>query len=100
MSAETIDPLNNVFYSQSYIFNFGVPTTDIGILAVFHVNKYLDIYGGINRGVNATFKVNNSSVAFEGGFGLNLLDGNLTTVALTHIGPENPGNSHDYRFLI
>src|SRR4029077_1617123 len=24
MSAETIDPLNNVFYSQSYIFNFGV----------------------------------------------------------------------------
>jgi putative OmpL-like beta-barrel porin-2 len=99
MSADTIDPRNNVFYSHSYIFDFGVPTTDTGILAVFHVNKYLDIYGGINRGVNATFKDNNSSIAFEGGFGLNLLDGNLTTVALTHIGPENPGNSHDYRFL-
>ena len=26
---------------------------------------------------------NNSSVAFEGGIGLNLLDGNLTVVALT-----------------
>ena len=25
MSAETIDPRNNVFYSHSYIFNFGVP---------------------------------------------------------------------------
>jgi len=99
MSAETIDPRNNVFYSHSYIFNFGVPATDTGLLAVFHVNKYLDIYAGINRGENATFKDNNSSVAFEGGFGLNLLDGNLTTVALTHIGPEDPGDNRDYRFV-
>jgi len=50
MSAETIDPRNNVFYSDSYIFNFGVPSTDTGILAVFHVNKYFDIYGGIDEG--------------------------------------------------
>ena len=99
MSAETIDPRNNVFYSHSYIFNFGVPLNDTGFLAVFHVNKYLDLYGGLNRGVDATFKDNNSSLAFEGGFGLNLLDGNLATVALTHIGPENPGNNHDYRYL-
>ena len=49
-----------------------------------HVNKYLDLYAGVNRGVNMTFSDNNSSVAFEGGFGLNLLDGNLTVVALTH----------------
>jgi hypothetical protein len=55
MSAETIDPRDSVFYSHSYIFNFGVPTTDTGILAVFHANKYLDIYAGINRGENATF---------------------------------------------
>ncbi|MBV8215859.1 MAG: porin [Verrucomicrobia bacterium] len=99
MSAETIDPRNNVFYSHSYIFNFGVPFNDTGFLAIFHVNKYIDLYGGLNRGENATFKDNNSSVAFEGGIGLNLLDGNLTTVALTHIGPEDPGNNHDYRFL-
>jgi hypothetical protein len=99
MSAETIDPRNNVFYSHSYIFNFGVPLNDFGFLAVFHVNKYLDLYGGLNRGIDATFKDNNSSLAFEGGFGLNLLDGNLATVALTHIGPEDPGNNHDYRYL-
>ena len=99
MSAETIDPRTNVFYSKSYIFNFGVPTTDTGFLAVLHVNKYLDLYGGINRGVNASIKDNNKSIAFEGGFGLNLLDGNLTTVALTHIGPENPGDNHNYRYL-
>jgi Putative beta-barrel porin-2, OmpL-like. bbp2 len=98
-SAETIDPRTNVFYSHSYIFNFGVPFNDTGFLAVLHVNKYLDLYGGINRGVNVTFKDNNHSIAGEAGFGLNLLDGNLTTVALTHFGPENPGNNADYRFL-
>jgi len=99
MSAETIDPRQNVFYSHSYIFNFGVPTTDLGGLAVFHVNKYVDLYGGINRGVNTAFTDNNSSIAFEGGIGLNLLDGNLATVALTHIGPEDPLDNHDYRYL-
>ena len=99
MSAETIDPRQNVFYSHSYIFNFGVPTTDLGGLAVFHVNKYVDLYGGLNRGVNTAFTDNNSSIAFEGGIGLNLLDGNLATVALTHIGPEDPLDNHDYRYL-
>ena len=51
MSAETIDPRNNVFYSHSYIFNFGVPLNDLGALAIFHVNKYLDLYAGVNVGL-------------------------------------------------
>jgi hypothetical protein len=99
MSAETLDPRGNVFYSHSYIYNFGVPGNDLGGLATFHVNQYLDLYTGINRGVNIAFTDNNSSIAFEGGIGLNLLGGNLTTVALTHVGPENPHNNHDWRYL-
>ena len=99
MSAETTDPRTNVFYTKSYIYNFGVPGNDLGGLVILHVNKYMDIYAGINRGVNVAFSDNNSSVAFEGGLGLNLLDGNLTTVALTHIGPETPHNNHDWRYL-
>ncbi len=55
MSAETFDPRNSVFYSHSYIFNFGIPENDTGLLAVLHANKYLDIYAGVNRGVNMTF---------------------------------------------
>ena len=98
-SAETFDPRSNVFYSHSYIYTFGVPVSDTGGLATLHVNKYLDLYAGINRGANVSFADNNASVAFEGGFGLNLLDGNLTTVALTHAGPENPGNNHDWRYF-
>jgi hypothetical protein len=41
--------------------------------------------------VNTTFGgVNVAHPGFEGGIGLNLLDGNLTILATTHIGPENP----------
>jgi hypothetical protein len=99
MSGETFDPRSNVFYSHSYIFNFGIPENDSGGLAVLHVNKYLDVYAGVNRGVNMTFSDNNSSVAFEGGFGLNLLDGNLTVLALTHDGPEDALDNVDWRYL-
>ena len=51
MSAETLDPRHNVFYCHSYIFTFGVPVNDMGGLAILHVNNYLDLYGGVNRGV-------------------------------------------------
>jgi Putative beta-barrel porin-2, OmpL-like. bbp2 len=99
MSAETLDPRTNVFYSHSYIYDFGVPENDTGGLAILHVNNYVDLYGGANRGENVSLADNNASIAFEGGFGLNLLGGNLTTVALTHIGPENPGNNHNTRYI-
>ena len=99
MSAETLDPRNNVFYSHSYIYTFGVPENETGGLAILHVNNYVDLYGGVNRGINVSLADNNASVAFEGGIGLNLLGGNLTSVALTSIGPENPGNNHDYRYV-
>ncbi len=33
---------------------------------------------------------NNGGAAFAGGIGLNLLGGNLTILATTHIGPETP----------
>ena len=91
MTAETLDPRTNVFYTHSYIANFGVPGNETGALAVLHVNPYVDVYAGINRGVNTSLADNNSSVAFEGGIGLNLLGGNLTTLALTQHRPGEPG---------
>jgi len=99
MTAETLDPRTNVFYTHSYIANFGVPGNETGVLATLHVNQSVDVYAGINRGVNTSLADNNSSGAFEGGIGLNLLNGNLTTLALTSVGPENPGNNHDYSCL-
>jgi hypothetical protein len=53
--AETIDPTTNYLYSHSYIFNFGIPFVDTGILSISHVDPLVDIYAGIVTGVNTTF---------------------------------------------
>ena len=97
--AETIDPRTNFFYSHTYIFNFGIPFNITGALATLHTTKWLDLMACINRGVNTSWDDNNSSVSFEGGFGLNFWDGKLTVVGATHIGPETPHDNHDYRYL-
>ncbi|MBN8904677.1 MAG: porin, partial [Rhodospirillales bacterium] len=89
---ETIDPATNPFYSHSYIFQFGLPFKHTGLLTTTHVNETVDVYAGIDTGANTTFGPlgeNNSSVGGIFGFGLNgLMDGKLTILALTHLGPE------------
>jgi len=95
LGLEVIDPSLNPFYSHSYIFNFGLPLLHTGALAIAHVTDYLDIYGGVDSGVNTSLGPyggdNNSSAAGLAGFQLTLLGGNLTILALTHFGPEDPG---------
>jgi hypothetical protein len=89
---ETIDPSTNPFYSHSYIFNFGLPLKHTGLLSISHVSPMLDVYLGVDTGVNTSFGPlgdENSAIAFLGGFNLTMMGGNLTILALTHIGPEN-----------
>ncbi len=104
MGAETIDPSTNSFYSHSYIFNFGLPLKQTGAYATVHATGVLDFYVGMDTGVNTSvFKAgdNNSSLAAMFGFGLNLMDGKLTVLALTHAGAENPSrttpNANNFR---
>jgi hypothetical protein len=92
LGAELIDPSGNPFYSHSYIFNYALPFKHTGFLTTSHVTGMLDIYAGLDTGTNTTFGPqgeNNSALAGIVGFGLNLLDGNLTVLALSHMGPEN-----------
>ena len=97
--AETIDPRSNPFYSHSYIFNFGIPFNHTGALATWHATPHLDLYAGLTRGVNTSIDDNNDSLAFHGGVGLNLLEGKLTALASTHIGPETPNDNRHNRYL-
>ncbi len=94
MGAETIDPSTNSFYSKSYIFNFGLPFKHTGVLATAHVTPIVDLYAGVDSGVNTLLGNgigdNNGTAAIMAGIGLNLMGGDLTILALTHIGPENP----------
>jgi hypothetical protein len=90
---EVIDPSANPFYSHSYIFNFGLPLKHSGILTTSHITPMIDFYLGVDTGVNTTFGCchgdDNGEIAGVIGVGLNLMGGNLTVLALSHIGPEN-----------
>ena len=100
--AEVIYAPDNLLYTHSYIFNFGIPFKHTGVMTTTHLNSVVDIYAGVDTGVNTTFGNsfncldcgdNNKAAAFHGGIGLNLLDGKLTVLGTTHIGPENPNVS-------
>ena len=88
---ETIDPSTNPFYSHSYIFSYGLPFTHTGVLATWHATPVVDIWGGVDSGVNTTLGGgdNNGAAGGIAGLGLNLLDGKLSILGLTHFGPEN-----------
>ncbi|MDE1900306.1 MAG: porin [Alphaproteobacteria bacterium] len=96
LGAELIDATANSFYSHSYIFNFGVPVKSTGILATAHVTPMLDLYAGLDTGVNGGITAegdNNRNIKGQFGFGLNnLLGGALNIVALSHVGTEDPTN--------
>lgn len=97
--AEVIESPANFFYSHSYIFNFGIPLKHLGLMSTTHVNKNLDLYAGITRGVNIAFDDNNDRPAFHGGVGLNFYDGKLAILGTTHIGPETPNDNEHMRYL-
>ena len=99
LGSEVINAPDNIFYSHSYIFNFGIPLKDTGVMTVAHVTPILDIYAGAITGVNTSLGWNspaygdpgdnNNAPGFEGGFGLNLFDGKVSVIAATNIGPNN-----------
>jgi hypothetical protein len=91
---EVIDSTGNFFYTHSYIFNFGIPLKHTGIQTVSHITDMIDLWAGVDTGVNSGapfFRAtdNTSSGAFLGGIGINNPIPNLTILALAHIGAEN-----------
>ncbi len=93
LGVELIDPKTNAFYSHSYIFNYGLPFKHTGVLATAHVSDLVDLYLGIDSGTNTAIGYgngdNNNRPGGIAGVGLNMMDGKLVLLALTHIGPEN-----------
>jgi hypothetical protein len=96
--AEVMDATGNFFYSHNYIFNFGVPLKHTGVMTVTHFSHGIDIYAGVDSGVNTTFGLGgdtNGAPAFHGGIGFTI-GKNITVLATTHIGPEDARGSLDF----
>ncbi len=93
LGAELIDPKTNAFYSHSYIFNYGLPYKHTGALATAHVSDLIDLYFGVDSGTNVAVGYgsgdNNNRPGGIAGIGFNIMDGKLTVLALSHMGPED-----------
>ncbi|HKP04359.1 MAG TPA: porin [Chthoniobacterales bacterium] len=97
--AEYVAPVENPFYSHTYMFNFGIPTSHTGALMTIHANETLDFMAGVTRGVNTAIDDNNDAPAFHGGVKVVLDGGKIEVVASTHIGPETHGDNSDPRYF-
>jgi hypothetical protein len=63
---ESINPTQNAFYTHSYIFSFGVPFTQTGILASYTFDNQWSATAGITRGWNQSTSDNNGAIDFLG----------------------------------
>ena len=91
---EVIDANGNFFYTHSYIFNYGIPLKHTGTYATGHITDMIDVWAGVDTGVNAGMPFfrstdNNHSASILAGIGINNPIPNLTILGLAHIGPEN-----------
>ena len=92
MGAEVIDATGNSLYSHSYIFVFGLPFKQVGGLAIVHRGA-VDLYFGLDTGENGGWtrsSINNTPVKGMFGAGYATPDGELTLLALAHIGEDHP----------
>ena len=100
--AEVIYAPDNSLYSHSYIFNFGIPFKHTGIMTTTHVNsmaRYLCRHRhGREYDVRQFVQLLHVWGQQQGRrvpwrHGAQSLNGALTILATTHIGPENPNVS-------
>jgi hypothetical protein len=88
---ETISPLGNQFYTHSYLFTFGLPLTQTGVLGSYTFPKLVfgndwTFTAGVTRGWNESTRDNNGEVDFLGS-----ATGNITDkLGLTFTASEGP----------
>jgi outer membrane receptor protein involved in Fe transport len=91
MGFESLDPTRNVFYSNSYIFNFGLPRKHTGLLTTTHVGDDVDVFLGYTTGANTSLGpgggYDDTQPHLLGGVAVRLSP--VTIEAFTHIGPED-----------
>jgi hypothetical protein len=94
---ETINPTTNNLYTHSYIFTFGIPFTQTGILGTYNVTNNFSVSAGVTRGFNQSTLDNNDVPDFLGGAALTL--GNLKITGNLAIGAEQTDDNKDYTIL-
>jgi hypothetical protein len=92
---EVINPTGNPLYTHSYMFSYGVPFTQTGILAAYNITPALKLTAGITRGWNQSTDDNNGAIDFLGQLAWTVNSAINVTLNLSE-GPQSTGDNHDY----
>jgi hypothetical protein len=104
LGQEVVNPTGNLFYSHSYEFFYGVPTTNTGVMGTYTFSKLLNgndwtFEAGITNGWGQSLRENNDECDI-----LAEAKGNLTSslamVLNLEAGPEDLHDNSDYRTTI
>jgi hypothetical protein len=102
LGQEVINPTGNALYSHSYLFGYAIPFTHMGAYGTYTVNDAWTFDLGVSRGWEQGFEDNNHDsidVFGRATWTINARTG--TKLFVTGIGgPEQAGNSGDYRYLL
>lgn len=93
-------PSGNPFYTHSYLFFYGIPDTNTGILGAYTFSKLINsndwtLTAGITNGWNQSLRDDNSAIDFLGQFKGNITS-SLALVTNLEWGPDGAGDDSDY----
>jgi hypothetical protein len=101
---ETISPLGNQLYTHSYLFTYGIPFTQTGVLGAYTFGKAINgndltVTAGFTRGWNQSSRDNNGAIDFLGQVSANITD-KLSALINVSEGPQDFHNNSDYRTVV
>jgi hypothetical protein len=89
MGAEVIYAPGNLFYSHSYIFNYGIPLKHWGGMITVHATDQIDLLLGGVTGINTSWGDNNDKPSFHCGASWKSKNEKALVFASFHYGPED-----------
>jgi hypothetical protein len=100
LGEEVINPTQNLLYTHSYSFFYGVAATVTGVEFGYTFAKALNgndltVYAGFTEGWNQSLRDNNGAIDFLGKVSGNITD-KLSASFLAQIGPEAAGDNSNY----
>jgi len=93
VTLEGAELVDSVFYTHSYIFNFGIPLKQTGVMLSSDLTSWLYVHASVMSGDSTSLGWpgdNNNAASFQAGLRIKAFDGKLTILGTTHIGPEDP----------
>lgn len=99
---ESCDPTTRTsiqFYSRSWLLAFGLPMYQTGVIGTVDVGDSITVNAGVTRGWEQALADNNNALDFLGSVNW-VVNDQLSAYFAASVGPQQPGNTNDWRTVL